>query len=172
MGSRLRKPPRRSTAAGTAQCSYGNFCCVSRRESLSPSGCAWRSSKRLAAAPWAYRYGWHRRCSPSQACRASGKIWKGYAVQFDLFESPPPASAPTSSSPIIGLRVQMPRACPSCGSIIGVVGTSSGPHAHRITCLGCSAFCRWLAHREAAFIAAISKKFGAPSSPIVIRGGV
>jgi hypothetical protein len=93
--------------------------------------------------------------------------------QLDFFESSsPPSSAPPPTSPIIGLRIQLPQPCPSCGNSVGIIGSSAGPHANRVSCAACGAFCRWLAHREARFIAAISQKFGAPSSPIVIRGGV
>jgi hypothetical protein len=102
---------------------------------------------------------------------------RSYTVQLDLFRPPPaPSSAsalttPSSAlSPILGLKVQLQQTC-ICGSRLGVIGSSAGPHAHRITCDACPAFRQWLGHREAAFIAAISKKFGAPSSPIVIRGG-
>jgi hypothetical protein len=89
-------------------------------------------------------------------------------MQLNLFE---PIPATSSSSPLIGLRVQLPRACSNCGGSIGVVGSSAAMHAARINFAACNAFCRWLAQREADFLVAVSKKFGAPSSPIVIRGG-
>jgi hypothetical protein len=90
-------------------------------------------------------------------------------LQLDLFESPPvPASASPSASPIVGMKVQLPHAC-TCGSFIGVVGSSAGPHANRVTCDSCNVFRRWLAQREATFIARIASTFGCPTTPIVIR---
>jgi hypothetical protein len=92
--------------------------------------------------------------------------------QLDFFESSsPPSSAPSSTSTIIGLRVRLPRAC-RCGSYIATIGSSSGQHEHRLDCTQCGTWCRWLGRAEAAFITEISAKFGCPSSPIVIRGGV
>jgi hypothetical protein len=92
--------------------------------------------------------------------------------QLDLFFEPTSASSSLSSSSLIGLQVQLPQQpCRSCGNATGVIGSSCGPHAHRISCEQCNAFCRWLSHSEADFIAAVSEKFGAPTSPIVIRGG-
>jgi hypothetical protein len=89
-------------------------------------------------------------------------------MQLDFFgsSSPPPSSA----SPIVGLKVQLPQAC-TCGSYLGVIGSSTGPHAKRVTCDACNVFRQWLGHREADFLATISEKFGAPSSPIILRGG-
>jgi hypothetical protein len=89
-------------------------------------------------------------------------------LQLNLFESSSPLPSPPSASPIVGMRVQLQRAC-NCGSFIGVIGSSAGPHANRVTCDACNVFCQWLGHREADFLAAISEKFGAPSSPIILR---
>jgi len=90
-------------------------------------------------------------------------------LQLNLFESSLPLPSPPSASPIVGMKVQLQQAC-SCGSFIGVIGSSTGPHANRITCNACNTFRQWLGHREADFIAAISEKFGCPSSPIILRG--
>jgi len=93
-----------------------------------------------------------------------------YAMsQLDFFESSPPSSAPPpSTSSIIGLRVKLPRVC-RCGSYIATIGSSSGPHEHRLDCAQCGTWCQWLGRNEAVFIAGISEKFGAPSTPIVLR---
>jgi hypothetical protein len=99
-------------------------------------------------------------------------------LQLDFFRSSsPPSSAPPSSalstpssalSPIIGLKVQMPRAC-RCGSYVAIIGSSNGPHEHRLDCAWCGTWCRWLGARDAAFIAKIASTFGCPTAPIVIR---
>jgi hypothetical protein len=89
--------------------------------------------------------------------------------QLDFFgSSSPPSSAPSSSSPIIGLRVTLPRAC-RCGSHVATIGSSSGPHAHRLDCTQCGTWCRWLSAHEAAFLTKIASTFGCPTTPIVIR---
>jgi len=80
----------------------------------------------------------------------------------------PPSSAPSSTSPIIGLRVRLPQAC-RCGSSIAVIGSSSGPHEHRLECAQCGTWCRWLSTRQTAFITKIATTFGRPTTPIVIR---
>jgi hypothetical protein len=90
-------------------------------------------------------------------------------LQLDFFESSSlPSSAPPSTSPIIGLRVRLSQAC-RCGGFIATIGSSSGPHGHRLDCVHCGVWRQWLAHREADFITAVSKKFGAPTEPIVLR---
>jgi hypothetical protein len=91
--------------------------------------------------------------------------------QLDFFPttSPPPSSASTSASPIVGLYVEMPRPCPSCSGSIGVIGSSGGPHANRVTCATCGTFRRWLGHREADFVARICRTFGCPKAPIILR---
>jgi hypothetical protein len=91
--------------------------------------------------------------------------------QLDLFDSPPlpPLPAAPSLSPILGLRVELPRPCPSCGSKIATIGSSCAMHGHRLDCTVCGALCRWFGRREADLLSAVSRKFGAPTSPIVLR---
>jgi hypothetical protein len=93
-------------------------------------------------------------------------------VQLDLLPTPSPSSAAltttSSASPIIGLKVQMPRAC-RCGSRVAIIGSSSGPHEHRLDCAQCGTWCRWLGARDAAFITKIASTFGCPTTPIVVR---
>jgi hypothetical protein len=90
-------------------------------------------------------------------------------LQLDFFgSSSPPSSAP-SASLIVGMKMHLQRAC-ACGSFVGVIGSSAGPHTNRVTCDACNIFRQWLGHREADFVAAISEKFGCPSSPIILWG--
>jgi hypothetical protein len=89
-------------------------------------------------------------------------------LDFFDFSMQPKSSAPSSNSPIIGLKVRMPRSC-RCGSHIALIGSSSGPHEHSLGCAQCGTWCRWLGHAEAHFICSISEKFGAPTTPIVLR---
>ena len=81
-------------------------------------------------------------------------------MQLDFFEP--------RSAPLIGVKVQLPRPCPSCGNTIGVIGSSDGPQANRIDCVQSG----WGSKSEAAFITAVSEKFGVPTTPIVLRGCV
>jgi hypothetical protein len=85
--------------------------------------------------------------------------------QADLFGA---LEAP-STSPIVGLRVELPRACRACGSSIGVIGSGCGPHAARVRCYKCNTFCQWLSIREAIFIEEVARKFGRPQV-IALRG--
>jgi hypothetical protein len=93
------------------------------------------------------------------------------SMQLDLFESISPT--PASSLPLVGMKAQLPRPCPSCGNAFGVIGSSGdGPHANRIDCIQCGSWRHWLSKSEAAFITAVSEKFGIPTTPIVLRRGV
>jgi hypothetical protein len=85
-------------------------------------------------------------------------------MQLDFFEP--------RSAPLIGLKVQLSRARLSCGNTIGVIWSSGGPHANRIDGFQCGSWCHWLSKPEAAFITAVSEKFGVPTTPIVLRGCV
>src|SRR5262249_59630008 len=71
-------------------------------------------------------------------------------LQLNLFESSSPLPSPPSASPIVGMKVQLQRAC-TCGSLIGVIGSSAGPHANRVTCDACNVFCQWLCQPEGGF---------------------
>jgi hypothetical protein len=95
-------------------------------------------------------------------------------MQLDLFLEPPVSTSTSSSpsaSPIVGMKVQLPKAC-TCGSHLGVIGSSTGPHAKRVTCDSCGTFRQWLGRAEAAFVTEVSAKFGCPPAPIVLRGAV
>jgi predicted RNA-binding Zn-ribbon protein involved in translation (DUF1610 family) len=87
--------------------------------------------------------------------------------QGELF--PSTMAPPSSSKSLVGLKAQLRQPCPNCGNSIGIIGSSAGPHANRVTCSSCGAFCQWLGQREADFIAGVCAKFGCPSSPIVLR---
>jgi hypothetical protein len=85
------------------------------------------------------------------------------SLQLDLFNN---------TDPLIGMKVQLPRPCPSCDNAFGVIGSSGGPYGNRIDCIQCGSWRHWLSKSEAAFITAVSEKFGMPATPIVLRKGV
>jgi hypothetical protein len=93
--------------------------------------------------------------------------------QLDLFVEAPALTSISASVPssIIGLKVSTREPC-KCGSHVGIIGSPAGMQAHRVTCGGCRIFRIWLSRDAANFIAAVSKKFGAPSSPIILRVAV
>jgi hypothetical protein len=84
------------------------------------------------------------------------------AHQSDLF------GARTPVSPLIGFRVRLPDTC-RCGAATAVVGAGKGPHAGELKCAVCERHRGWLSKDFASFIASITKKFGAPTTPIVLR---
>jgi hypothetical protein len=101
---------------------------------------------------------------------ASRRVVNPACAQLDLFEpvTLPSSPAPLPVSPIAGLTVSLPGQC-RCGCRLGVIGSSSGLHEHRIDCKQCGNWRQWLGKTESDFIRAISEKFGAPPTPIIIR---
>jgi hypothetical protein len=89
-------------------------------------------------------------------------------MQLSLFETLPSSLPP--ASPIIGLKVRLPQAC-RCGSTFAVIGSSCGPHEHRLGCEQCGRWRRWLGRSEADFVTTVCAKFGAPTTPIFLRTG-
>jgi hypothetical protein len=69
-----------------------------------------------------------------------------------------------------GLRVQLKtgRRC-ECGSDMAIVGRGDGPHAAELTCARCRAHRAWLSHETASWISTVTSKFGAPTTPIILR---
>jgi hypothetical protein len=82
--------------------------------------------------------------------------------------SSPPTVSSSPAPPLVGLPVEMPKAC-SCGSYGAVIGSSSSPHHHSVTCEACRTWRKWLGAAEAAFLGTIVKKFGALTTPIILR---
>jgi hypothetical protein len=111
--------------------------------------------------------------SPTLGTRKGGAHHRTTSMQqLDFFSLPSvPSSVPSSTpaSPIVGMRVQLPQSCSHCGSSIATIGSSGAMHSHRLDCIACGAFCRWLGRREADFITTVHAKFGAPTTPIVFR---
>jgi hypothetical protein len=85
--------------------------------------------------------------------------------QLDLF------GTVTPSTSALGLLVTLPGAC-ACGSTIGVVGSSAGPHIARRVCARCGKFHSWMPAADFNFIAeVIDVTGGRPHEAIVVRRG-
>ncbi|MFL6833446.1 MAG: hypothetical protein ACJ8F0_12735 [Xanthobacteraceae bacterium] len=84
-------------------------------------------------------------------------------MNTDLF------GAPT----LIGLRVKLDRPVdrerPCCRNIC-TIGPARGPHAGSLTCSDCGQHRGWLSKTTARWIEDVITRFGAPTTPIVVRG--
>jgi hypothetical protein len=83
-------------------------------------------------------------------------------VNADLFGNPS----------LVGLRVKLDRPVdrerPCCLNIC-IIGPGGGPHAARLTCTGCGQHRGWLSKSTARWIESVITRFGAPTTPIVVR---
>jgi hypothetical protein len=75
---------------------------------------------------------------------------------------------PDNPSPLIGLRVQFDGGRNCCGNI-AVIGRGVGPHAAELNCAACGSHRGWLSKSTAAWLETVITKFGAPTTPIVLR---
>jgi hypothetical protein len=77
-------------------------------------------------------------------------------------------SAPT----LVGLKVKLDRPVdrerPCCLNVC-TIGAAKGPHAGELTCAGCGQHRGWLSKTTAQWIEHVVTRFGAPTTPIVVR---
>jgi hypothetical protein len=85
------------------------------------------------------------------------------ALQAEMF-----GSTALSTSPV-GLVIEQGRACPQCGTVEMVIGSSANTHAARLTCCGCGPHCGWLSRQTHRFVSEIVTHFGRPTEPIKVR---
>jgi hypothetical protein len=73
---------------------------------------------------------------------------------------------------LIGLKVQLDRPVdrkrPCCRNIC-TIGAAKGPHAGELTCAACGQHRGWLSKSTARWIESVIARFGAPTTPIVVR---
>ena len=85
--------------------------------------------------------------------------------QRDLFVSEPP-------SPLVGLRVRLDRPIdrdkPCCRNVCEI-GPGKGPHVGELFCADCGQHRGWLSKSTGHWIENVVSRFGAPTTPIVIR---
>jgi len=71
-----------------------------------------------------------------------------------------------------GLRVKLDRPVdrekPCCRNIC-IIEAGKGPHAHALHCSDCGQHRGWLSKSTAAWIATVATRFGAPTTPIIVR---
>jgi hypothetical protein len=88
-------------------------------------------------------------------------------AQRDMFGAPPPADGS-----LIGLRVKLDRAIdrerPCCRNVC-IISAGKGPHAGELHCADCGRNRGWLSKTTAQWIEHVATRFGAPTTPIVVR---
>jgi hypothetical protein len=89
------------------------------------------------------------------------------ANQLDLFVPSAKAEA-NYITPRAGLAVQLPSPC-RCGAGSAEIELGRGPHLAGLRCIACGKHRGWMSREAHRFIVEVVKKFGRPSSPIVIR---
>jgi len=86
--------------------------------------------------------------------------------QADLFRD--------KTTSLTGKRVKLDRPIdrerPCCNNIC-VIGAAIGPHAGELLCAGCGKHRGWISKATGGWIESVIDRFGAPTSPIVIRRG-
>jgi hypothetical protein len=83
-----------------------------------------------------------------------------------------PAPKQTPASPLMGFKVRLDRPVdrehPCCRNIC-IIGPAKGPHAGELHCADCGQHRGWLSRSTAQWIEHIATRFGAPTTPIVVR---
>jgi hypothetical protein len=73
---------------------------------------------------------------------------------------------------LIGLEVRLDRPAdrenPCCRNVCRI-GTGKGPHAGELICADCGRHRGWLSKSTAQWIGSVITRFGAPTTPIVVR---
>jgi hypothetical protein len=73
---------------------------------------------------------------------------------------------------LVGLKVKLDRSVdrerPCCKNIC-TIGAARGPHAGELNCAACGQHRGWLSKTTARWIEHVITRFGAPTTPIVVR---
>jgi hypothetical protein len=76
------------------------------------------------------------------------------------------------SSSLVGLQVKLDRAVdrerPCCRNVC-TIGAARSPHAGELICATCGQHRGWLSKAAAHWIESVVTRFGAPTTPIVVR---
>src|SRR5262249_45639694 len=91
---------------------------------------------------------------------------EGGMNQPDIF------GADNTDSKLVGLKVKLDRPVdrerPCCRNVC-VISPGKGPHASKLTCADCGQHRGWLSQSTARWIESVMTRFGAPTTPIVLR---
>jgi hypothetical protein len=101
--------------------------------------------------------------------RAAARALGGDVIGRDAVAAPGPTPRPDG---IVGLLVKLDRPVdreqPCCRNVC-IIGAGKGPHAGDLHCADCGQHRGWLSQTSAQWIESVVKRFGAPSTPIVVR---
>jgi len=74
---------------------------------------------------------------------------------------------------LTGLKIKLDRPVdrerPCCLNVC-TIGAARGPHAGELICASCGQHRGWLSKSTAQWIGHVATRFGAPTTPIVVRG--
>jgi hypothetical protein len=88
-------------------------------------------------------------------------------AQRDMFGPPPPADGS-----LVGLKVKLDRPAdrerPCCRNIC-VISAGKGSHVGALHCADCGQHRGWLSKSTAQWIESVVTRFGAPTTPIIVR---
>jgi hypothetical protein len=87
--------------------------------------------------------------------------------QFKMFVVPTP-----TPDGIVGLKVKLDRPVdreqPCCNNVC-IIDAGKGPHAGALYCADCGQHRGWLSKTTAQWIEHVVTRFGAPTTPIIVR---
>ena len=76
------------------------------------------------------------------------------------------------NDPLIGLKIKLDRPIdrerPCCRNVC-VISAGKGPHGGELRCADCGQHRGWLSKSTAQWIEHVATRFGAPTTPIVVR---
>jgi hypothetical protein len=79
---------------------------------------------------------------------------------------------PVAENILVGLKVKLDRlidrARPCCNNVC-TISAGKGPHAGKLYCADCGQSRGWLSKPTAHWIETVVTRFGAPTTPIVVR---
>jgi hypothetical protein len=83
--------------------------------------------------------------------------------ELDLF------GQPVRRLQLVRLDRRTDRAKPCCDNIATIEPRHDGPHAAELRCANCGAHRGWMPHEAMRFVADLSRRFGAPTDPLILR---
>jgi hypothetical protein len=101
--------------------------------------------------------------------RAPARALDDDVIGRDAVAAPVPTPRPDG---IVGLSVKLDRPVdreqPCCRNVC-IIGAGKGPHAGDLHCADCGQHRGWLSQTSAQWTESVVMRFGAPTTPIVVR---